>query len=326
MRRPKQQELRHLLQQRKASSLPFVMLASAVIVAATTGGLSAAEESTANGGATYSLQYGFQPNQFVYYDVDHQMTIHMQKDEAEETVRNRSISRKHFRVVSVDPDGAAVLEPCIDNVKMTARFNENDPIEFDSNDPRKRPPQFEHILSSIGRPTVRLRVSKIGELLDVIDLSPNADANKKAGATAELEQNPDMNFLTVLPEKPLRIGESWSQTIDVPVSVTRELKQNVKVLRSYRLTGVEGTVAKIEFKAVVLTPVNDPAIRAQLIQRSPQGTIEFDMRRGLIVAKNLTVDKREIGIHGPSSLLEASTTHREVLAPTPAMAAGPQPR
>jgi hypothetical protein len=51
----------------------------------------------------------------------------------------------------------------------------------------------------------------------------------------------------------------------------------------------------------MLTPVQDPAIEAQLIQRLHKGEIRFDMAAGRVVGQQLDVDRRTIGFSGATS-------------------------
>lgn len=246
------------------------------------------------------LKYKWETNQIFYFDSTSLMSISTRKDQTAETAMNESRSFKHYRVVSVDSEGNALLELIIDRVKMLARFGENDPLTFDSDSKSAPPPQLRGIRDGIGKPTARVQVSMHGTLKDVTRLG---DAAPGKGAVPD--NDPSNNFLTVLPEKPIEVGGTWSEKIDVRVSVSKELTQSVSILRKFQLDAIEGNIARISMDSTVLTPVNDPMIKGQLIQRTPSAKIVFDIEKGQIVSRETRLDKTEIGVLGPNSSMRA---------------------
>ncbi len=116
----------------------------AIVVCACLAGMSAAgapADDTAAPAATASpadkvtLRYRFTPGQLVHYEVTHAGEITTQVAEVAETTRNKTRSRKHFRVAGVAPDGAGELELVIDWVRLEASFGDNPPTVFQSDDP-----------------------------------------------------------------------------------------------------------------------------------------------------------------------------------------------
>jgi hypothetical protein len=71
-----------------------------------------------------------------------------------------------------------------------------------------------------------------------------------------------------------------------------------------------------------LTPVNNPKIQAQLVQRMTQGVIRFDIDAGRVLSQKLELDERVLGFQGPeSSLHYLGRFTEEYLPPEPKMAA-----
>lgn len=264
-------------------------------------------------GAAVTLKYKFQTNELVYFDVTHTMTITTQKDSTTEAVTNVSRSIKHFRVVSVENDGTALLEPMIDRVQMAARFGQGDPVTFDSESKETPPVQFSKVQDSIGKPLARLRMTPTGELMNVVRLGAPAPAPAPAGETPD--NDPSNNFLIPLPKTPVTVGQTWSDKIDVKVSPSKGLTSNITVLRKYELAAVEGTKATIQMTSSVLTPVRDQLIAGQLIQRTPAGTIVFDMAAGQIVSRTMKLDKTEVGIFGDNSSMRAVSSQTDITLP-----------
>lgn len=266
----------------------------------------------------YQLQYRFQPNQFVYYEVTQAMTITAETGSYKNTARHDAQTIKHFRVLSVDESRQATIEAVIDQTRMEARFSEGDPpvespaVLFDSTSGQPAPQQFQSVEAAIGKPTVRMLVSATGELLKVQNLqtaSPN-------GAPAIDDQNAK-NFLIILPASPVKVGDVWKDKITVPVTVSPGLHQPITLQRQYTLAEVRGSIAVLELKTSVLTPVNDSRLEAQLIQRTPRGKIEFDMERGLILSQNLTIQGESLNAGGNSVKLKAASQSTEKLLENP---------
>ncbi len=278
----------------------------------------AAAEETANQ-PTYELVYRFRANAFLHYDVSHENTITTQVSQASETAINKSVTRKHIRVVSVDGSGTAELEPTIDHVQMTVQFDGNDPVEFDSRNPDKQPEQFSSILKTVGKPSVRIRVDRHGRLLKVtrLDRTQSAGENKDAAAN-----DPVPNNVLPFPDKAIAVGHQWEEEFSVPVSLDRTLKKDVRLSRRFQLDAVEDGIAIVTYKTVVLEPVNNPTMRAQLIQRTPTGQFRFDIQAGAIIEMKASLDRTEIGVIGATSSMRAIMSRTEKLIPPDQVAEG----
>ena len=74
-------------------------------------------------------------------------------------------------------------------------------------------------------------------------------------------------------------------------------------------------MATIKVDSQILTPINDPAIEAQLIQRLSDGYVKFDIERGRVVSQQLDLDKHVIGFSGASSSMHYVNRFTEKLLP-----------
>jgi hypothetical protein len=267
----------------------------------------------------YAFRYRFRPNQLVYYDATQKSTVVIKKNGISDTTKNEKHERKHYRVVSVDADGSGLLELMIDRVNMSVQFGENDPVVFDSRSSQPPPRQFRAVKASIGRPQAKMRFARNGKLLKVTAL--NRAARVLGGqlriAPATAANDPSHNFLVIFPKQQITVGESWSDRIVVQVRINRSLLRPVTLLRRYEFVSVKGHLATISLHTSVLTLVRDPKINMQLIQRTPSGTIVFDIDRGQIVSKTVTVNKRVVGALGDkSSMTVVSNLTEKLIAPT----------
>lgn len=265
----------------------------------------------AEDGGPYHLKYKFQPGQFWYYEVENTMKIVTQFKEAKEDVSNHSQAWKQLRVVSVDEQGHATLEPIVERVVMKAVKDGEDPVAYDSARDAEPPFQFREVKRTIGQVQARVNVATNGDLKAVIPLVNDDEALLAAAR----KNDPRLNFLIVMPEQPVRIGDSWKDRFPAEVTVGKNLQQEVILQRTYTLSAVKGAVAMIKLKTAVITPVNDPQIEVQLIQRTPTGMIEFDLEKGQILSMNTKVDQTVLGAFGPQSSMSAVTKSVEKLLP-----------
>ena len=141
-----------------------------------------------------------------------------------------------------------------------------------------------------------------------------ASASKASRGPSDSSQN----FLIVLPDKPVKIGDSWTDTIQVKVNITNDIRRTIRLLRTYQLTAVSQGIADISLATSIVDPIRTPSIRAQLIQREPTGKIQFDINRGLIVYRESTIDKTVFEPFGPKSALHAVSRRVERLMEPPA--------
>jgi hypothetical protein len=271
----------------------------------------------------YRLAYKFQPNQFAHFDTWQTTTIRTQYGEADETTVNEVRTRQHYRVVAVESDGNAILEVVINRIHMTVQFGDNPPTVFDSTQPASEcPPQFRHILKSVGKPRARMKFAPNGQILSVTKMirelttegGQAADAAERSGSEGRY------NFLAVFPTEPIPVGAAWKDTYEVDVPVDKSLRRPVKLQRQFTLASVENGRATIHMKTAILTPVHEPEQLAKLIQLTPSATIVFDIGRGAIVSRTTKIDEQVIGIAGAKSSLHATGQGREKLLTDEALA------
>ncbi len=255
---------------------------------------------------TYELRYRFIPGSSVDYTVENQSHIEVEQAGAEQQVDHSQTSHKHYRVLSVDEDGNGVLELTIDRVQMQAAVDGDEPVTYDSQKDRQPPAQFIGIAGTIGKPHARITASPTGKLLEIDWLVGDGQ-----GALPTKKDAGTLDILVQLPEAPVAIGDKWKQRFKTEVTVKEKLRKTVTLLRTYRLVSVDGNRATIELRTSVITPLHDPAQEAQLIQKTPSGTIEFDLDRGVLLSRSTELDREVVGFNGGKSRIRNRTTRSE---------------
>jgi hypothetical protein len=272
----------------------------------------------------YKLTYKFLPNQVMHYEVFNETEITTTVKDETETVTNSSESKRHYTVKAVDENtGAADLELSIDWVHMVASFQnpartKTEPIEFQSDDPEKQPKQFQDVRATVGKPRATIRFSPAGKVVKVLKgaAPPPAKASKQLSqgpaAPPVTEASPETYFLP-LPDEPVAVGTTWKERVDVLLRDDQKNLNKITIQQNLRLAEVTGRRATIELRTFVLTPVANPAIEGQLIQREVSGNLVFDIDRGVVLSRETSVDKTVIGAFGPKSSMQARSTYREKL-------------
>ena len=110
-----------------------------------------------------------------------------------------------------------------------------------------------------------------------------------------------------LPEQPVAIGESWSSPIEIDVTLKDGSQKKVQTRQKFTLESVTDGIAHIAMDSQVLTPISDPSIEAQLVQRMSSGWVKFDIEAGRVLSQQLELDKHIVGFNGPPA---ACTTSR----------------
>jgi len=262
----------------------------------------------------FTLAFKFRPNQIVHQEITHEFQLTTNKNQDSETVRNYSKSRRHYHVTAVDDKtGVADMDMIIDWVHMLASFDKNDgstsePIEFQSDDPKKQPKKFDHILASIGK-RAYVRFSPIGA---PVKTAPGATAPLVTVAPGVTDGTLEAYFFP-LPEKAVAVGEIWTEPFDVRVNDSEQNLVRVRLQRKFKLAQVKNGRAVIEFRTSIISPVKDPVIEAQFIERESAGKIEFDIEQGMIVSREWSIDKSIVNPVGANSSMRAKSRYREKL-------------
>jgi len=258
----------------------------------------------------YQLAYKFERGQFMHYEVnDHaEITTQLAANQSKSVQQTHLL--KSFRIVAVDEQGVAVIEPVIEQARMSSTVGTNQTITFDSAADTTPPKEFEMIASTIGHPLARFHLASNGRLIKVNLIVK--DVPKKFSDAAE-KTDPTINFLVVFPEKAVKIGEKWSEKYETTVNVSKGLNQPIKLLKAYELVGVTDNVATIKYRTSLLVPIDDPDILRQIATQTPSGTIEFDLKQGRIISRSVLIEEKVIGAFGAQTLLQAMGESTEKL-------------
>jgi len=270
-------------------------------------GADAAAGTPASEGQKYALRYKFRLGDVIRTQIWHQVSLETTISGTTQTADTVSGSVKVWRIQDIDADGRVTLEHSVESVDMRQKLSDRQEVAYNSKTDREPPPGYESVAKSVGVPLTVFLIDSAGNLLKRIDKRSNPPADAQNSQVA-----------VPLPERPVARGESWNAPQDVTITLDDGETKVIKTRQHYTLDSVANGVATISVVTQIMTPINNPKIQSQLVQRMTQGTIRFDMDAGRVLSQKLELDERVLGFQGPeSSLHYLGRFTEEYLPPEP---------
>ena len=281
--------------------------ACGLLVATAFGFAAVADSTSPEGGSAekYTLRYRFEPGQTVRWEVVQRGRLRTTISGTTQTDDTVTKSVKVWKVRQVDPDGKTAFVHSVDEVDMWHKLGGSAEVRYNSKTDKKAPVGYESVAKSVGKPLTIVEMDARGKIL----MRERTAANTSPPTEAQMA--------IPLPEEPVPVGHSWSFPYDVDVALESGGVKRIKTRQRFTLESVKTGVATIRFATQILTPIHNPAIEAQLIQRESSGTARFDLEAGRILSQQTDLDKRVVGFRGPASSLHYRTRLTEKLLPAP---------
>lgn len=268
---------------------------------------------------TYTLRYKFRPGETLRWQVVHRAKVATTVSGTTQVAETNSQSVKVWQVTAVDPQGQATFAHSVQSVDMRQQVSGREEVHYNSRTDAKPPVGFEDAAKSVGVVLSHITLDRQGNIVRREDKHPQATAAAAAQITVSL------------PAEAISVGHTWSQPHDIDVALPNNGPiKKIKTRQVFTLEEVNHGVAVISVDTQVLTPIHDPAVEAQLIQRETSGRIRFDIATGRIVGQQMDLDKHVLGFSGAASSMHYVTRFTEELLPEsqsagPARPAGPAP-
>jgi hypothetical protein len=263
----------------------------------------------------YTLQYKFKPGEVIRTQVLHRVSLDTTIAGSTQTAETTSGSVKVWKITDVDPSGKITLEHSVESVDMRQRVSGREEVVYDSKSGKAPPQGYEAVAKSVGVPLTQVMIDTSGKVLKRVDQRQNT--------TTEGQNN---TMVIPLSSGPVAIGDDWNLPNDVTIQLEGGDSKIIKTRQHYVLEKVSNGLATISVATQVLTPVNNPKIQSQLIQRLTQGTIKFDIEAGRVMSQQLELDERVLGFNGvDSSLHYLGRFTEDYLPPTAKTAAKTKP-
>ncbi len=261
---------------------------------------SKAQEDGANEADSYLLRYAIQTGEQLRYEVTHVAKTKTRIRGAEEVSQVHTISQRHWDVLESN-ETEMTFDHVVDSVEMTQQQGESEEVRWDSKSGQAPPAIFEKVAEQIGHKLSTVTVDSRGTEIK---------RENHGGTKASL----GMGSLTLaFPEEPIAIGGSWSIPREVKTRTEDGEVKAIKIRELYTLEKVKTGVATLSLRSEPLTPINDAAIRSQVVQQLSDGVIRFDIDNGRMLSKQLDWDETIVGFQGANSLMEYRARFTETL-------------
>lgn len=267
-------------------------------------------------GPGYKLAYRFAAGDQFRTKVVHLAKVETKIKGVEQTTQLRTVSTRAWRIKDVNAAGDIVFENVVERVQMwnsvveraEGKTKPQPEVSYDSRTDEKPPAGFEQVAASIGRVLATITIDPHGRIL--------------ARENAQKQFNPGIGELTIpFPNTPVKLGATWSIPEELKLPTESGAVKVIKTQQQYRLEKVENGVATIGVQTQILTPVNDPKLQSQLVQRLQRGTIKFDLNAGRLIHKQMDIDEEVFAFNGADSHMQYVARFTEEPAPAETAAA-----
>jgi len=253
---------------------------------------------------TYEFRYRFKPGQTLRWEVMHRSKVDTTVSGVTQTAETLSKSIKQWWVQEVKPDGSATFIHLVESVDMRQKLSGCKEVCYNSRSDDQPPVGFQHVAESVGVPLATITLDARGNVINRVRNQVKAGAKSGSQITVPL------------PEEPIPVGHTWSFPHDIAVKTNIGTIKKVKSRQTFTLRSVKTGIATIGVATQILTPIDDPALESQLIERASSGTVRFDIEAGRIIAQQMDLDKRVVGYPNPASSLHYVTRFTEKFLPT----------
>ena len=262
------------------------------------------------------LKYKFDDGDLIRSKIVHLSTVETKIKGSTQTAQSRSISTKQWKVEGVDKEGLATFVHSVESIDMWQKVTDRPEQRYNSQTDQEPPAIYAVAAQSVGIPLARITVDPQGRLVQ----------RKQLGGTPSGETQ----ILPILPEEPIAVGSAWYSPDDLTVRAGNGKQKHIKTRQVFRLESVTGNVATISTETQILTPIDDPMLKVELIQKLTRGKVKFDIAAGRLISQQLDLDETIIGFQGETSVMNYLGRMTEELLPGPpakvaAMPAAPAP-
>jgi hypothetical protein len=249
----------------------------------------------------YTLRYKFHSGEVLRWQVEHQSKVRATVSRDTQNTETLSTSVKAWKVTDVKPDGTVTFEHRVEWVDMRQTLTGRKEVRYDSRTGAKPPAGFEDAARSVGVPLSMVKIDARGKVLHRKELKkPSSDKSEKPAVDKPV--SPNEGWLTIpLPDEAIAVGHRWSLPQEIEIPLPQGGVKKIKASQQFILESIKTGVATIRVSTEILTPITDPAIESQLVQREVSGTVRFDIDEGRIIGQQMDIDKHVVGFRGDAS-------------------------
>ena len=260
-----------------------------------------AQDSTSANKTSQILRYKFSSGETISADVSHRAITETTINGTTQHVETATDSIKSWKIIDVDQEGSATLEHLVDHVKMMTRTSGMETVRWDSDGPETPPEGYGGVQIGLGKPLSELTIDSCGRIRKRKNFFPSPPSN-----TGDL-------MVVPLPDTPVTVGTIWTVPDTVVVELPGGKRKSVRTRLRYQVSKLDEDFAIIKVDTTVLTPIHDSQTESRLLERIWSGQITFDIVRGCVLERSVSVDRRVVGFHGPASSIRYKASRKEQL-------------
>jgi hypothetical protein len=257
----------------------------------------------------YVLRYKFRPGEIIRTEVVHRATVQTTIQGASQTAETHSASIKRWVIDNVADDYTVTFTHSVESIDMWQKSQGRAEIRYNSQTDAEVPPGYEEAAAAVGVPLTVVTMNDRGKIL-----------KRRENRAQPVSLSTQMTM--PLPDHPVQVGDSWSDPMDIDVVLADGSTKKIETRQKFTLEKVSQDVATIAIDTQILTPIHDPALEAQLVQRLSTGSVRFDIAAGRVLSQQLDLDRRVIGFSGPASSMHYLTRFTEKMISSEVPAAG----
>jgi len=261
-----------------------------------------------SGPEKHLLRYHFEKGETVRWEVEHRAQVHTTVQGVTQSADTFSNSIKVWKVIEVTDDGRAKFVYSVERVDMRHHFEGKQDVHYNSLTDLVPPEGFEDVAKSVGIELSVMTLDQAGNVVEREERRPD-----KAGTA------PPQEMITPpMPAVAVAVGAKWQIPSDIKITLQGGEVKKIAAQQKYTLEDLADGLATIKIETVVLTPVRDPAVEAQLVQSKANGVVRFDVAGGRVISQQSDVDERVVAFQGEGSAMHYVTRFVETLLPATA--------
>ncbi len=245
----------------------------------------------------YLLQYQFQVGQSLRWQVIHTIRKKITLAAKTQGIQTLSKTRRCWNIKEKASEGKYRCEHIIEEMILTQNEDGKDPISYDSRKDTKVPQEFAMFGTD---KTVRT-------VLECFDINASGVMSNKKKLVPEFHGlETDSKVLVPFPLEPVAVGESWTIPYTIFLRGRDKAVCSYQAVQKFTLERVEGDLAVIRFRTILLALATDPIIEGQLAEKLYTGRSLFDLKQGRTLETELDFSKSVANAMGEMSHLEYS--------------------
>lgn len=202
------------------------------------------------------LRYAFEEGSSGYYAFAQDMVMNMSMGEQQMNTAVKSITDVHWKVLELDGKSAKI-EQTFQRIRVSMDNPMMGKIDYDSAGEGRTPPMLTQLADLVGS-KVTARVSPRGAVSDM-------ELPDVAGGQLGLEKMFDQ-FLPLLPEEPVAVGERWEVDLGLPMQQLGEVE-----------TAFHNELLAVDGREFTL------GVEIEMKGNAPQGKVELKEAKGKLI-------------------------------------------